>query len=89
MIENYTKTPQLKKRSEKQISKADLLFKPQTTVKQVQFENQTQIAEEKENSQSNTMMQSDLNGQKRRGRKRERDDLYFIKAQERINELRA
>lgn len=25
---------------------------------------------------------------KRRGRKRERDDLYFIKAQERINELK-
>jgi hypothetical protein len=26
--------------------------------------------------------------QKRRGRKRERDDLYFIKAQERIAELK-
>lgn len=42
----------------------------------------------KDLSDTSSYQGKDKAAQKRRGRKRERDDLYFIKAQERINELK-
>jgi hypothetical protein len=78
------------KRIEKQVEKQDEQYEHKASTKQVNFQN---VDDTLENDNTYTMTMAlaspnDLIGQKRRGRKRERDDLYFIKAQQRIRMLK-